>query len=105
MSKYRRKTHKPAPAWASAPAQPGGWGDDNWSNGGNGNDPWGNTGPNWGAAPAKPQPPRPCACTYMTPNAMQPKNVGENAQPSESTTEEDAIVERKEHYLIREQIW
>ncbi|KAJ6533659.1 P-loop containing nucleoside triphosphate hydrolase protein [Mycena capillaripes] len=109
MSKYRRKTRPTTPAWASAPAQPlSGWGDDNWSNGGNFNDSWGNNGASWGAPPTKLQPPRPCACTYMAPNSMQLKDVGENAQPSEpsvSTTEEDAIVERKEHYLIREQIW
>jgi hypothetical protein len=106
MNKYRRTTRPPAPAWASAPAQPSGWGEDYWGDGGNDNDSWGNNG-DWGGvpAPAKFQPPRPCACTYMAPNEMQPKNVGENAQPSESTTEDDAIVERKEHYLIREQIW
>ncbi|KAJ7213195.1 hypothetical protein GGX14DRAFT_564233 [Mycena pura] len=89
-----------APAWRSAQTQPLGWNDDNWSDGGY--DHW------EGAAPTKPQPPRPCACTYMAPNAMQPKDVGENAQPSESTTEDDVIVdtwERKEHFLIREQIW
>ncbi|KAJ6457919.1 P-loop containing nucleoside triphosphate hydrolase protein [Mycena sanguinolenta] len=107
MSKYRRKTRPTGPAWASAPAQPlSGWG-----NGGSGNGPWGNNGartppPPWGNNGAsKLQPPHPCACTYMAPDAMQPKDIGENAQPSESTTEDDAIVERKEHYLIREQIW
>ncbi|KAJ7210089.1 P-loop containing nucleoside triphosphate hydrolase protein [Mycena pura] len=39
------------------------------------------------------------------PECNAPNNVWKNAQPSESTTEDDVIVERKEHYLIREQIW
>ncbi|KAJ7210030.1 hypothetical protein GGX14DRAFT_565831 [Mycena pura] len=92
MSKYSRPM---APAWQ---AQPLGWDDYNRGDGGR-YDCWG------GAAATKLQPPRPCACTYMAPNATQPKDVGENAQPFESTTEDDVIAERKEHYLIREQIW
>ncbi|KAJ7471855.1 P-loop containing nucleoside triphosphate hydrolase protein [Mycena latifolia] len=102
MPNKPKRTTRGTP-WASVPPQPSGWGD-NWGSDAG----WGNDA-GWGA-PAKPQPPRPCACTYMSPpKEISTKNVGDDAHSSDSNpgTEEafDGIVERKEHYLVREQIW
>ncbi|KAJ7902200.1 P-loop containing nucleoside triphosphate hydrolase protein [Mycena leptocephala] len=100
----RRAQPSPGPSW-------GGAGDDGWDNG-PGGAPLAKDG--WGSAPAfpgfPPQPvfplqPRICNCNGqgITPK----KNVGNEDSHLDEEPEEpfDGIVERKEHYLIREQIW
>ncbi|KAJ7119506.1 P-loop containing nucleoside triphosphate hydrolase protein [Mycena epipterygia] len=74
----------------------GAWSSSDW---GSNNDGWGTTAPS-----------APCVCASKTPKLKtSKKNVEDEAQSSDSDegTEEsfDGILERKEHYLIREQIW
>ncbi|KAF7328982.1 hypothetical protein MVEN_02528200 [Mycena venus] len=51
-------------------------------------------------------PPQPCVCNFNG-QGITPKNVDDMDSHSEEEPEEpfDGIVERKEHYLIREQLW
>ncbi|KAJ6506645.1 P-loop containing nucleoside triphosphate hydrolase protein [Mycena sanguinolenta] len=82
----RRAQPPPGPSW-------GGARDDGWDN-----------GPG-GAPPAFP--PQPCICNCNGQGIMPKTNVDDGDSYSDEEPEEpfDGIVERKEHYLIREQIW
>ncbi|KAJ7730839.1 hypothetical protein DFH07DRAFT_848097 [Mycena maculata] len=92
----RPKRANRSDGWGQAPATPPWGNNDGWGSGGGGD---------WGA-PA-PQP-RPCVCALM-PKKAPKKNVNDEANSSDSDdgTDEafDSVVERKDHYLIREQIW
>lgn len=74
---------------------------DDWAPSGSWDDGWGR-----GHAP------KPCVCSLIPRKA--PKHTSDDADASEAETEEqvepaldrfDGIIERKDHYLVREQIW
>ncbi|KAJ7272201.1 P-loop containing nucleoside triphosphate hydrolase protein [Mycena rebaudengoi] len=91
----RRAQPPPGPSWGRAR-------DDGWDNGPGGTPP---ARDGWGSAPAFPPQPRICNCNGQ---GIRPKkNVDDEDSHSDEEPEEpfDGIVERKEHYLIREQIW
>ncbi|KAJ7041323.1 P-loop containing nucleoside triphosphate hydrolase protein [Mycena alexandri] len=89
----------------------GGAGDDSWDNGPGGASP---AKDGWGSAPAFPGfplrptfPPQPRICNCNGQGITPKKNENDEDSHSDEEAEEpfDGIVERKEHYLIREQIW
>ncbi|KAJ7228052.1 P-loop containing nucleoside triphosphate hydrolase protein [Mycena rebaudengoi] len=91
----RRAQPPPGPSWGRA-------GDNGWDNGPGGAPP---AKDGWESAPDFPPQQRICNCNGqgITPK----KNVDDEDSHSDEEPEEpfDGIVERKEHYLIREQIW
>ncbi|KAJ7340612.1 P-loop containing nucleoside triphosphate hydrolase protein [Mycena albidolilacea] len=106
----RRAQPSPGPSW-------GGAGDDDWNNGPGGALP---AKEEWGSAPAFPGfplqpvfpvqpafPPQPRICNCNGQGITPKKNVDNEDSHSDEEPKEpfDGIVERKEHYLIREQIW
>lgn len=106
----RRAQPPPGPSWGRAR-------DDGWDNGPGGTPPardgWGSASafpgyrpqPVFSLQPAFPPQPRICNCNGQ---GIRPKkNVDDEDSHSDEEPEEpfDGIVERKEHYLIREQIW
>ncbi|KAF8166776.1 P-loop containing nucleoside triphosphate hydrolase protein [Mycena galopus ATCC 62051] len=88
----------PGPSW-------GGAGDDGWDHGPGGAPP---AKDGWGPARAFPGfPPQPRICNCNGQGITPKKNVNDEDSHSDEEPEApfDGIVERKEHYLIREQIW
>lgn len=100
----RPRKFKPPGSW-DGPPSPTGWGSaPQWANN---NDGWGSPAPM-----SRPQPgPHVCNCSVLK-HTSKTKVADNSAQPSDSDEEQeepqqpfDGIVDRKEHYLIREQIW
>ncbi|KAJ7334774.1 P-loop containing nucleoside triphosphate hydrolase protein [Mycena albidolilacea] len=99
----RPRKFKPPGSW-DGPPSPTGWGAPQWANN---NDGWGSPAPM-----SRPQPgPHVCNCSVLK-HTSKTKVADNSAQPSDSDEEQeepqqpfDGIVDRKEHYLIREQIW
>ncbi|KAJ7475163.1 P-loop containing nucleoside triphosphate hydrolase protein [Mycena galericulata] len=88
------------PFMSSKPKRPvSDWDENGWGSNGNGG--WGSPAPQ----------PRPCVCSFDVRKRAPKQNMNDEGQSSDVDSDDgtedafDGVVERKDHYLIREQIW